>query len=86
VANALIPQFDDRAVVSFATPKIKGEVRGAHYLQFKMDIKRATSAGATPKVMLIKPKLSGVGFDTLPEMCKADLEFLAKFKADNMLK
>ena len=85
VAAALIPQFDDRAVVSFATPKIKGEVRGDHYLQFKMDMKRSNSAGATPKVMMIKPKLSGVSFNSLPEMCKADLEFLAKFKADNML-
>tara|TARA_R110002126_G_scaffold42101_1_gene121991 strand:+ start:12931 stop:13767 length:837 start_codon:yes stop_codon:yes gene_type:complete len=86
VAAAIIPQFDDRAVISFATPKIKGEEKGDHYLQFKMDMKRSTTAGATPKIMMIKPKLSGVDFDKLPEMMLANLEFLAKFKKDNMLK
>ena len=85
LANTLLSQFDDRAVVSFATPKVKGEIKGDHYLQFKMDIKRATTAGAVPKVMLIKPKISGVPYQALPEMCKADLEFLFKFKKDNML-
>lgn len=81
VAASLIPQFDDRAVVSFVGLKGKGD----HYLQFKMDMKRQTSQGTT-KIMHIKPKLSGVDFEKLPEYCKADLEVLAKFKKENMLK
>ena len=88
VAAALIPQFDDRVVVSYAAPVVKGVEKPDHYFQFKMDVKRATTnleTGVT-KMMLIKPKLSGVSYQALPPLMKADLEFLAKFKADNMLK
>jgi len=88
VASALIPQFDDRVVVSYAAPTIGGEPKPDHYFQFKMDMRRSTTSATTgaTKVMLIKPKLSGVSYQSLPPLMKADLEFLAKFKADNMLK
>lgn len=80
LTTAIIPQFDDIAVISYVSAA--DGLEPDHYLQFDGSLKRISKNAKTEKiekVMMINPRITGA---EAPAIASANLAKLAKFKKD----